>query len=396
MQTRKITHPLSLIFLLSAIASVGVHYYLTNQHIDLKYGIGEGSPICNISERLSCSTAIISQYSEFFGIPIAIFGMFLNMVIFFYGAKALIFKNNSTPKNASVTLTFAGISVAASLVMAFISLFLLKSLCPFCMMTYALSLILLGTSYLLMKPLVKTLTPQLGSQFLIAGLFVVFGSFAYSSILLKDFNSKEVKELFSLQISEWQNASPTPPDVIEPLKYGPDMAKMKIVEYADFLCPHCRVAYGKLHSFAKANNNVNGMVQGNGGVQIIFQPFPLDGCAGPAENPGLRCQLAMTAYCAEKQNKGWDAHEYIFHNQATIAENGSITATIEGLSTATGTNKEALTACIHEATTLEVIKKQMENGKKLGIEGTPTIYINDKKFRGAMHLPLLTEIYNKL
>ncbi len=383
MQTRKITSPASLTFLLSSLASIGIHYYLTNQHINLKYGLGETSAICNISDKFSCDTAIISSYSEVFGIPLSIFGMFLNMVILFYGVKALLF---AEPKNnASTTLTFTVLSAVGSVIMALISVAVLKSLCPFCTMAYVLSFVMLAAGLKIFKPLITDWNGFI-KPFAIASVFVLVGSFVYSKMVLQDFNSKEVRELLALQMSEWEKAPATPPEVTEPLKYGPDLAKMKIVEYADFLCPHCRVAYNKLHTFAKTHPQ----------AQVIFQPFPLDGCSGTPENPGLRCQLAMAAHCSAKQNKGWEAHEYLFHHQEQIASHGSITETVAQLSAATQINKEQLEACVKDVATLEVIKKQLEGGKKLGIEGTPSIYINDKKFRGAMHLPLLTDIYNKL
>lgn len=386
MQTRKITSPLSLIFLLSTLGGIAVHFYLTSEHINLKYGVGETSGMCNISDTFSCNTAIISKYSELFGIPLAIFGMFLNLAILFFGAKALIFKTRNTANNARVTLTLSVLSIVATLIMAAISIFILKSFCPFCMAAYAFSFITLVTAYVTMKPALGPLAADIWKPLLMACAFVAIGSFAYGAMALKDFNSKEVKQVFALQIAEWQNAKPTPPELTEPLKFGPDMAKMKVVEYADFLCPHCRVAFNKLHAFAKATP----------GVQLVFQAFPLDGCAGSAESPGLRCQLAMTAYCAEKQKKGVAAQDFLFNNQEAIASHGSITQAVENLSSAIAVNKDEINTCIRDVATLEVIKKQLEGGKKLGIEGTPAIFINDKKFRGGLHLPLMSDIYNSL
>jgi protein-disulfide isomerase/uncharacterized membrane protein len=385
MQTRKITSPLSLIFLLSTLAGMAIHFYLTNQHIDLKYGIGEGSAMCNMSEYFSCGTAIVSKYSELFGIPLAVFGLFTNMAILFFGLKVLLFKGASTKSSATTVLALSVFSVLASFVMAGISFFVLKSLCPFCTMAYVCSIITLATAYAITKPVLGKLAGE-WKALLIAGTFILVGSFAYGQISLSEFNKKDVKEFLSLQLAEWDKTPVTPPELVEPLKYGPDLAKMKIIEYADFLCPHCRVAYGKLHTFAKANP----------GVQILFQPFPLDGCSGPDDNPGLRCQLAMAAYCAEKQSKGWPAQEYLFHHQEQIAENGSITWAIENMSTNIKADRAQIDACMKESGTLATIKKQMEGGKKLGIEGTPTIYVNDRKFRGAMHLPLLIDLYNKI
>lgn len=388
MQTRKITSPLSLIFILSTLAAMGIHYYLIGQHIDLKYGLGETSSMCNVSAFFNCDNSIISPYSEIFGIPLAIFGFFTSLIILFYGVKALLFtQSENRSASASVALTFSGVSAVASVIMALISLFVLKSLCPFCTVAYVLSFITLGSALTLLKPLRPEIKGRALKSLAVAAVVILVGSVAVGKMKTQPFNNSEIQEIISLSIQKWKNETPTPVDLVEPLKYGPDMAKMKIVEFADFLCPHCRVAYNKLHTLAKTQ----------GDIQVIFQPFPLDGCAGSAENPGLRCQLAMTAHCSEQvAKKGWESHEYLFRHQQEIAENGSITSAIEKLSQAIGADKAQLEACVNDAKTLDIVKRQLEVGKKLGIQGTPTVYINDKKFQGPLHLPLLIDLYKNI
>lgn len=389
MQTRKITHPITLIFIAATAGAAGIHYYLTQQHIQIKYGFGEGSSVCNISDFFNCNTSIVSSYSEIFGIPLAIFGLFTNLVILYFTLKSLVQSSEEKQQNsASVALTFSGVAAVASLVMAGISLLVLKSLCPFCTAAYILSFITLGTCFSLFKPTLKGLdfTRSLRSL-LLASVFVAVGSFAYGKINLQKYTSKEIQELSQLKLDQWKKEAASTIDIVEPLTFGPDAAKMKIVEYADFLCPHCKVAYNKLHTLAKTNTD----------IQIIFQSFPLDGCSGPAENPGLRCQLAMAAYCSQQiAGKGWRAHEYIFGSQEEIAESGSITSTIEKLSSSIGIDTAKIESCMKDTKTLDVVKKQVEGGKKVGVEGTPTLFINNKRFMGAPHLPLLIDIYKNI
>jgi len=387
MRTVKITSPLSLVFIISTLAGCAVHFYLAQQHIVMKYTMEEGSALCNMSDFLSCGPAIVSSYSELFGIPLAFFGFFTNLLILYFTLKVLVFGEvENAHRSAGVAMSFATFSFLVSIVMAGISLFMLKSLCPFCTAAYIFSFITLATCYVITKPVCKGASSDVLKPLVLAFAFMGIASVASAKVVMNKYTSKDIREFSQLRIQQWDAESPKTIDPVEPLKLGPDSAKMKIVEYADFLCPHCKTAYGKLHTFAKAHPD----------VQILFQSFPLDGCSGSAENPGLRCQLAMAAFCAQKENKGWDAHAHFFGNQQSIGESGDIKPAIDGLVAKAGLDAAKLDACMKDADTLDKVKKQLELGKSLGVQGTPTLFINNKAFVGGPHLPTLQEIHQKL
>lgn len=384
----KISDPSSILLILSTLGSFGIHFYLTQQHILTKYTPLESGALCNISDFLNCGTSIISPYSEIAGIPLAIFGALMNLLIFFFAIKVLLAPYSSRAENnASVALTLSIISAITSVIMACISLFILKSLCPFCTAAYVLSFITLITCYRVIDHVsVRGFNTAALKPLAMALLFLGVASFATGKVILRKFTSPDMQEISQLIIERW-SASPVQEIApVEPLKFGPDNAKMTIIEYSDFLCPHCKMAYPKLHTFAKAK----------GDVQVIFQSYPLDGCDGPTESPGYRCQLAMASYCAQKSGKGWEAQDIIFKNQEDLADTSDISVAIGKISAGTGLSQESLQACLKEATTYETIKKQLELGKSLGIEGTPTLFINNKKFGAGVQIPILDAIHSKL
>ncbi|MFX8778144.1 DsbA family protein, partial [Acinetobacter baumannii] len=85
------------------------------------------------------------------------------------------------------------------------------------------------------------------------------------------------------------------------IKSSGDISKatVTIVEFADFLCPHCKSAATSLDAFI--NNNPN--------AKLVFKTFPLDGKCNKGmqhQGDGVRCQLAAAPVCADQMNQsGW-------------------------------------------------------------------------------------------
>lgn len=387
MDSSKITSRSSALTLVSALAAVGVHLYLTQQHIITKYTLAEGSQLCNINSFLNCSTSIVSSFSEVMGTPLSIFGLITQLLILFFFTKAFL-TDDSQEKQSSLTVAFllAVFSVIASLVMGAISIFIVGSLCPFCTVAYALSILtLLGTWFSVRKKGISSM-PVVFKPLLVAAVILGAGGWATGAITLQKYRHKDFNQMTQLRIQNWLSQSEKTIALVAPQKFGPDSAKMKIVEFADFLCSHCKMAFPKLHTFAKAQ----------GDVQILFQSWPLDGCAGTAENPGRRCELAKISYCANLQDKGNEAQEYIFAMQEILAGLPDLKTEIAIMNQKLSLDETKIQSCLADPKTLADIKAQIELGKSLGIKGTPTLFINNKLFQGGPHIPTLQEIYKKI
>ncbi len=387
MDSSKITSRSSALTILSALAAVGVHLYLTQQHIITKYTLAEGSQLCNINAFLNCSTSIVSSFSEFLGTPLSIFGLVTQLLILFFFLKAFLTDDLREKKNSlTVAFLFAAFSVVASLVMGAISVFIVGSLCPFCTAAYVLSLFTLAGTWFSVKKIGLSPLSQVIKPVLVAAAILGAGGWATGAVTLQKYRHKDFDQMTQLRIQNWLSQPEKSIALVSPQKFGPDSAKMKIIEFADFLCSHCKMAFPKLHTFAKAQ----------GDVQILFQPWPLDGCSGSAENPGRRCELAKISYCANLQDKGNEAQEYIFTMQEIFAELSDIKAEVNLMNQKLSLDDQKMEACLKDPKTLADVKAQIELGKSLGIEGTPTLFINNKLFQGGPHIPTLQEIYKKI
>lgn len=123
--TKKREKPLGMLgrfaFVFMAIIGLGVMWYLTGLH----YGDGS-SGACDLSEKLSCSSVNVSEYSEVLGIPVSIMGLAYFAVILLVG---LFFYNRENVKRIGyVSILFLG----PSLYLSFLEATVIGSWCLFC------------------------------------------------------------------------------------------------------------------------------------------------------------------------------------------------------------------------------------------------------------------------
>ncbi|PIS11385.1 MAG: hypothetical protein COT73_04285 [Bdellovibrio sp. CG10_big_fil_rev_8_21_14_0_10_47_8] len=163
-----------------------------------------------------------------------------------------------------------------------------------------------------------------------------------------------------------------------------------IVEFADYLCPHCKVAYPTLHAFTDAHPS----------SRLIFKPFPLDGkCnkAIPHAGDGYRCKLAALSLCSEQVGKkGWAAHQWIFDHQETLPGLGKWNDTVKEVAQELQLNEGDLTQCVDSDAIYDKIQASANEGAKAQVPGTPAIFVNNKSLPGGAFLPILQGLYTKV
>lgn len=147
--------------------------------------------------------------------------------------------------------------------------------------------------------------------------------------------------------------------------FGPDNAKVVIVEFSDYTCPYC----------AKFANEVEPKIRQNYGdkVKFVFRDFPVHG--------DMAYKAAEAADCAGEQGKYWEYHQLLYQNQRKWISNTTLLYTYaEQL----GLNVTAFKACLNSDRYREEVRKDQQDGVKYGVTGTPTFFINGKKYVGYM------------
>ncbi len=168
-----------------------------------------------------------------------------------------------------------------------------------------------------------------------------------------------------------QRPAATKMEVLNARALGNPGAALQIVEYMDFQCPACAKGAQLLSDLVKTHPN---------DLYLEAKYFPLDRMHVHS------IRAARYAECAARQNKYWAFSDQVFKNQNqwTLLMNSdpyfSKTASEIGL------EPKALEACLSDETVLDKINAEKAGGQKLGVESTPTYFVNGKLLVGSANL----------
>jgi protein-disulfide isomerase len=110
-------------------------------------------------------------------------------------------------------------------------------------------------------------------------------------------------------------------------------------------------------------------------VRIIYRHYPL---IGTPEQP-FHDKAALSAQAAEaagKQGMFWEMHDLLFENQRSLEP-----ADLERLATELGLDMARFRADMASAETQRIIDANKAAGRELDVSGTPTIFVNGRRFR---------------
>lgn len=142
---------------------------------------------------------------------------------------------------------------------------------------------------------------------------------------------------------------------------GNTMAKVNIIEFADYQCPHCKHAADTLKRLLRDH-----------GDKIRFTYMDL-----PINRSGISRTLAEGAQCALLQGKFWEYHDLAFEQQLTLSKSSPL-----DFAKQLQLDQTAFEQCLNAPETAAKVKASEKQAIELGARGTPAIYINGRKFSG--------------
>ncbi|MGB8223392.1 MAG: thioredoxin domain-containing protein [Polyangiales bacterium] len=143
-----------------------------------------------------------------------------------------------------------------------------------------------------------------------------------------------------------------------PLRGSP-MAPVTLYEFSDFQCPHCKMAAPHLKEIVE---------ESNGKVKMFFKQYPLP------MHPKAR-EAAKAAIAADKQGKFWEMHDLLFKNQDRLQ-----TADLDDFAGKIGLDMKRFKADMQSPETEKKIEADIAEGQAAGVDSTPSIYVNDRRF----------------
>jgi protein-disulfide isomerase len=135
-----------------------------------------------------------------------------------------------------------------------------------------------------------------------------------------------------------------------------------IVEFFDYKCGYCRKIVPELSQLIKQDGN----------IRLVMKEFPI--LSRDSE------MAARAAVASVKQGKYWDFHIALMSADEITQE--SVMAIAKGV----GIDTVKLAADMAAPSSSDVISRNHELAQKLGIEATPTFYIGDTPYAGALPL----------
>ncbi len=156
---------------------------------------------------------------------------------------------------------------------------------------------------------------------------------------------------------------------------GPANAALTIVEFSDLECPHCKAA----------QPTVDRLLGDFPNARFVFQQFPIESL-----HP-WSLQAAEWAECVGRENNAayWKFVQSVYDDQLNIDPQNA-DAKLKEHAAAAGVNATTTQACVANPETARRVKQSIELGKEVGVNGTPTLFLNGRKIVGATSIPYET------
>jgi protein-disulfide isomerase len=157
---------------------------------------------------------------------------------------------------------------------------------------------------------------------------------------------------------------------------GKSGARVQVVEFSDFQCPFCRQFAPNLRLIEK---------QFGDQVEVIYRQYPI-----PSLHP-FAIKAAEASLCAQEQGKFWELHDMMFAEQDRIA-----VSDLKSKARRLGMNGGKFDSCLDTGKYTEQVQRDMAEGVKSGVNGTPAIFVNGIEVPGgAVPLETITNAIQK-
>lgn len=161
--------------------------------------------------------------------------------------------------------------------------------------------------------------------------------------------------------------------------YGTPGAPVTIVVYGDFQCPVCK---------AEADVMRKNLVQKfPDKVRVYFKDFPLESI-----HPWARA-ASDVGRCIYKENPDafWKFHDWIYENQEGITPE-TLNSKVMAWAGTAGLDAIQLGRCVDSKVSDKEVAENLAEAHGLGVDATPTLFINGRKFVGALEWPVMQQL----
>ncbi|MBN2575483.1 MAG: thioredoxin domain-containing protein [Deltaproteobacteria bacterium] len=370
-----VSRKLALVFALLCGVGVAFSIELTRVHVFVHTDPDYHS-LCAISKGINCETVALSPYAVFAGLPVAVWGILGYLVM---GLLALSGLRRRRPRPTwpwGLLLLLTCFSALTSVVLAYISVTQIVSVCVFCIGSYAVNAVLLLVAVIAWRQArVRTLALVLSdAKALIEHrLLAVNLSVAGVALLV----GLEMLVPHYWKAPGWNDLPRLPSGIDDNGHHwiGALKPTLTIVEFSDYECPHCRRAHKDARLLAAKHPNR---------IRLIHRHLPLD----MACHPGLvrpfhehACRFAEAAECAGLQGRFWEMNDALFSTQDKVKAKNLDPM---DLAVRLGLNCSEFEQCMKAHTTAARLASDVQETMARRFNGTPTFLVGEAVFLGRI------------
>jgi uncharacterized membrane protein/protein-disulfide isomerase len=328
---------------------------------------------CSVNAFIDCDGVAKTSHSQFFGVPLALWGLFLYafmlFMLFVDRIKLGVLRVFKNPLDYIAVLGI--VSFVLSIGLLFLSLFEIKKLCVLCAVTYVLNLLIAlvavdGGFVKAFRTSIEDFVEAV-KQYWIAFTAVMICAVAlltYTSVsLVLAPQVKKVrgfKEFVEAKINKYKVSG----NVL-----GSENPKIVVDVYSDYKCPICYAHNIMIHKLAHDLKN----------IKVIHHNLPLDmDCNGylPRAFHQGACVAARYAIAAEIQGNLWGMNDILFQYKPETE------AKILDLAKIAGFDVEKLEKDANSRETARKLKVEIDDAYAKGLNGTPVTMIGTDHILG--------------
>lgn len=374
---------------LAGVTGMAASLYSIKHHMDLKLQ-GHTEAACNINSLINCDAVASSKYSELLGTPLGVWGLgyFFAMTIL---AGTVLAGHRSAKEHEPSWIILSIVGLVGSIGLGFISLGLLGKVCIVCIIVYGASILQAALAWLVWRGRsgtstggslsfsLKTLASGISTAAIAAAIAVIAFNLIKPSAkptselrnTQENIDANALPPILSKTIAEIPVNKSAYSGLGEDYRKGPDDAKIVVVEFADYTCPACAQAAPVIEELHR---------QLGQRALIVFKNYPLSNQCNPSVQSNMHpfsCEIAKLARCAGRYGKFWEYHLKAFDEQSRASSEKA-----RDWGKQVGLTDAQMNECLSSPDILAKIRDDVDVGNKAGVNATPTIFINGRKYLG--------------
>ena len=158
--------------------------------------------------------------------------------------------------------------------------------------------------------------------------------------------------------------------------WGNADAPIQVVEFSDFQCPFCAKGKERLNQLKKEYGKK---------LHVVYKNFPLP--MHPDAMPAANAALCVNEQGADKF---WAFHDVLFENQQKLSADD-----LKAYAKKVGADTKKFEECFAASKYKGQIEASQKEGQKMGVNSTPTFYVNGQPVHGAKDISEFREIIDE-